>query len=215
MVKSSNWSVKITQIKKENILPMACAATALRDEKKLRGFIVAARENGTKDVELYESLLQNYLFTGYPATMVSLKILGEYIPSLNNQATESWDLNTYRERGTINCKKVYGRKYEKLISNVNGFSPDLSEWLVLEGYGKVMGRQGLSFKKRELNNIAVLVVQQFEDQLFSHINGAFRTGSNLPQIQSVIEDLKIFGKKEIVEFGRKVFKRFLKQKGIG
>jgi len=214
MTKSTNFSAKINKIKKENILPMACAAAALRDEKKLRGFIVVAQENGIENIELYESLLQNYLFTGYPSAMISLKILSEYISNINDQPIESWDLNTYRERGTINCKNVYGKKFNKLISNVNGFSPDLSEWLVLEGYGKVMGRQGLSFKKRELNNIAVLTVQQFEDQLFSHINGGFRTGSTLRQIQSVIEDLKIFDKREIVEFGRKVFKRFLKQKGI-
>jgi len=86
---------------------------------------------------------------------------------------------------------------------------------LLEGYGKVMGRKGLSLKKRELNNVVVLTVLKFEDQLYSHINGAFRTKSTIDQIKKVIANLKIFGKAGLSGFGMRVLNKYLKQKGIG
>ncbi|MCH7850632.1 MAG: hypothetical protein IH845_03250 [Nanoarchaeota archaeon] len=205
----------INTFEEEDILPLICAAAALRDGKYLRALIERAKLIGVKEKPLYESLLQNYLFTGYPSAMISLKILKEYCPKFENYSYESWDLNKYRQRGTKNCKKIYGRKFENLISNVKSFSPELSDWLLLEGYGKVLGRKGLSLKKRELNNVSVLTVLTFEDQLFSHINGAFRTKSTIDQIKKVITNLKIFGKAGLSRFGMRVLNKYLKQKGIG
>ncbi len=205
----------INTFEQEDLLPLVCAAAVLRDEKHLRALIERSRLISVKEKPLYESLLQNYLFTGYPSAMISLKILKEYYPEFKNYSNESWDLNNYRQRGTKNCKKIYGRKFENLISNIKGFSPELSDWLLLEGYGKVLGRKGLSLKKRELNNVAVLTVLKFEDQLFSHINGAFRTKSTFVQIKKVITNLKIFGKAGLSRFGMRVLNKYLKQKGIG
>ncbi|MCH7516955.1 MAG: hypothetical protein IIB08_07525 [Bacteroidetes bacterium] len=205
----------INTFEEEDIIPLICAAAALRDGKYLRALIERAKLIGVKEKPLYESLLQNYLFTGYPSAMISLKILKEYYPEFKNYSNESWDLNKYRQRGTKNCKKIYGRKFENLISNVRSFSPELSDWLLLEGYGKVLGRKGLSLKKRELNNVSVLTVLKFEDQLFSHINGAFRTKSTSEQIKKVITNLKIFGKAGLSRFGMRVLNKYLKQKGIG
>lgn len=205
----------INTFEQEDLLPLVCAAAVLRDEKHLRALIERSRLISVKEKPLYESLLQNYLFTGYPSAMISLKILKEYYPEFKNYSNESWDLNNYRQSGTKNCKKIYGRKFEILISNVKSFSPELSDWLLLEGYGKVMGRKGLSLKKRELNNVVVLTVLKFEDQLYSHINGAFRTKSTIDQIKKVITNLKIFGKAGLSSFGMRVLNRYLKQKGIG
>ncbi len=205
----------INTFEQEDLLPLVCAAAVLRDEKHLRALIERSRLISVKEKPLYESLLQNYLFTGYPSAMISLKILKEYYPEFKNYSNERWDLNNYRQSGTKNCKKIYGRKFEILISNVKSFSPELSDWLLLEGYGKVMGRKGLSLKKRELNNVVVLTVLKFEDQLYSHINGAFRTKSTIDQIKKVITNLKIFGKAGLSSFGMRVLNRYLKQKGIG
>lgn len=205
----------INTFEQEDLLPLVCAAAAIRDEKYLRTLIERAKLIGVKEKSLYESLLQNYLFTGYPSAMISLKILKEYYSKSKNRYDETWDLNKYKKRGTKNCKKIYGRKFENLISNVKNFSPELSNWLLLEGYGKVMGRKGLSLKKRELNNVAVLTVLKFEDQLFSHINGALRTKSTIDQIKKVITNLKIFGKAGLSGFGMRVLNKYLIQKGIG
>ena len=213
----SSIKIKNTQLEKlikEDMLPLICAAAALRKVEHLKSLLEKSRLNGIKEKPLYESLLQNYLFTGYPSAMISLKILKEYYPKLENVLHDSWDLNKYRERGTKNCKKIYGRKFDKLISNVKSFSPELSDWLLLEGYGKVMGRKGLSLKQRELNNVSVLTALKFEDQLYSHINGAFRTKSAKEQIERVIKNLDILGDKELSRFGMKILKTYLQQKSL-
>ncbi len=210
----SKFKNEINELDKKDVLPLICAAAALRKEVHLRLLLLRAKSLNIDINELYESLLQNYLFTGYPSAMMSLKILKEYFPDHNEDLSEDWDLNRYRDRGIQNCKKIYGKKFEKLISNVKGFSPELSDWLVLEGYGKVMGRKELSLKKRELNIISVLSVLKFEDQLYSHINGAFRTRSSKEEVKRVISSLKIFGTNEWANFGMKVLNRYLKDKGI-
>ena len=202
--------LQINKFDEEELLPLICAAAALRRLEFLRTFVERAIVIGVKENHLYESLLQNYLFTGYPSALLSLKILKEYLPEMKNAEAETWGLNKYLERGTKICKRIYGKKFNKLISNVKTFSPELSDWLLLEGYGKVLGRKGLSLKKRELNIIAVLTVLRFEEQLYSHINGAFRTRASKEEIKRVITNLKIFDENEIVEFGMKELSQYSK-----
>jgi len=213
-VNSEKTNKAINEFEEKDLLPLICSAAAFRKEEHLRLLLLKARSLSVKSKKLYESLLQNYLFTGYPSAMISLKIFREYFPHSNKNLLEKPNLEIFSERGIRNCKKIYGNKFSKLISNVEEFSPELSEWLVLEGYGKVLGRKGLSLKQRELNTISVLCVLKFEDQLYSHIKGAFRTGSNKQEIENIFKNLKILESNEWTKFGMKVLNRYLKEKGI-
>ncbi|GBD87313.1 hypothetical protein BMS3Abin03_01242 [bacterium BMS3Abin03] len=213
MNRSSSKINKINKLQTYELLPLICSSAALRMDELLRIFLIEAKKRNINKILIYESLLQNYLFTGYPSALIALKILKEIYPGDNSAETEDWDLNKYRERGVKNCKKIYGRKYSKLISNIKSFSPELSNWLVLEGYGKVLGRKNLSLKQRELNIIAVLAVQKFDEQLYSHINGAYRQKIETEKIRRVILNLKLLGEDSFSAFGMKVLKRYLKKKG--
>ena len=196
------------------LLPIISAASALRKMKLLEELISEAKLRKIPFTKIYETLLQNYLFTGYPTALISLKILKEIYP--NKKLTKAADMNLYhfRKRGEVNCKQVYGSKYEKLITNVKSFSPDMAEWLVLEGYGKVLGRKGLSFKERELCIVATLTVMKFEDQLYSHINGAYRAKASVEEIETVIKNLNYIEKKNYSRFGEIVLNRYRKEKGM-
>jgi len=198
----------------KNLLPFISAASALRKLEILKELISQAKFKKIPFTKTYETLLQNYLFTGYPTALISLKILKEIYP--NKKLTKAADMNLYhfRKRGEVNCKQVYGSKYEKLITNVKSFSPDMAEWLVLEGYGKVLGRKGLSFKERELCIVSTLTVMKFEDQLYSHINGAYRAKASVEEIRSVIESLSSLGNRKLTSFGLKVLNRYIKEKGM-
>jgi 4-carboxymuconolactone decarboxylase len=124
------------------------------------------------------------------------------------------NLNHFKKVGVKTCRKIYGNKFEKLISNVGSFSPDLSRWLVFEGYGKVLGRKGLSLIERELCIISVLSVLKFADQLYSHINGAIRVGLNYSDVKSVISNLGIINNQAGKKFGLRVFEKYKKEKGF-
>jgi len=206
--------INTVAIHSKNLLPLITAAGALRKMEILKDLIAETKIRKIPFKKIYEALLQNYLFTGYPSALLSLKLLKELY--LNKKIPKAADMNLYhfRNRGEANCKKVYGNKFEKLISNVKNFSPDMAEWLVLEGYGKVLGRKGLSLKQRELCIVATLAVLKFEDQLYSHINGAFRAKASVEEIDGVIESLTLIGNENISAFGLRVLNRYKKEKGM-
>jgi len=202
------------KLEKKYLLPLICAAAVLRLDDILEELILLAKRKRIPNTRLYEALLQNYLFAGYPLAIISLKILNKHVRFNAKTSTDDMNLYHFRTRGEENCKAIYGKKYEKLITNVNSFSPELSEWLVLEGYGKVLGREGLSLKERELCIVSVLTALKFEDQLYSHINGAFRVGAASKEIEIIIENLSLLGKKSLVAFGKKVFNKYRNDKGV-
>jgi len=201
-------------ISKKYLLPQIAAASALNNFSQLKDIIVKAKKVKIPFSKLYECLLQNYLFAGYPSALTSLKILKEIYPNKKLPAVEDMNLYHFRKKGEENCRRVYHGKFDKLINNINSFSPELSEWLVLEGYGKVLSRPGLKFKERELCIVAVLTVMRVEEQLYSHINGAVRAKASVEEIEMTIKNLDLVTTKMSKAFGLKVLNRYKKEKGM-
>ena len=193
------------------ILHLIAAASVLRKVKLFKELIYLSKEKRISPKKIYEILLQSYLFAGFPSALISLKIFKEILPvRLTGNKTQS--ISELKKIGEKTCRKIYGDKYDKLISNIKSFSPELSDWLVAEGYGKVLSRTQLNLKERELAIIAMLTVLKFEDQLFSHINGAVRLGIPSKIISELIDSLMILENKSYSLFGKKVLEKFLKQK---
>lgn len=136
--------------------------------------------------KIYESILQLYLFNGFPVTIETLKIFYNNYPDYK-PVYEQYNVNLFEKRGISNCKTVYGKNYDKLQSNISSMSDDLSDWMIIEGYGKVLGRPGLSLQEREILNLAMLCTNYSEHQLHSHIRGSLNTGSDLNLIETIIQ----------------------------
>lgn len=189
------------------LLALISSASVIRDEKSLRVLITEYLKSDMNVSLLYEALLQTYLFAGFPSALISLKTLSEYVPV---QKTKS-DLRTNKKiksDGEQNCKKIYGKMFDKLISNVSSFSPELSEWLIIEGYGKVLGRKIIPLKIRELLIVSVLTSLKYDEQLFSHIRGTFRLGNSFESVHKIITNLKIINQNDESLFGIKVLSKF-------
>ena len=73
---------------------------------------------------------------------------------------EASDLTTpseWRARGrSRRAPTVYGPMYEKLRVNMRALHPALDAWMIVEGYGKVLGRPGLDLPRRELCIVAAV-----------------------------------------------------------
>lgn len=162
---------------------------------KLRLMLAEIPENNVNPTPIYESILQLYLFNGFPCTIESLKIFKERFPKFTPD-NEQYNVNLFEKRGIINCKQVYNGNFDKLQLNIANMSPDLAEWMIVEGYGKLMGRSGLSLQDRELLNVAMLCTNYAEHQLYSHIKGSFNTGSNYNTIKKVIVSTKEYNTHE-------------------
>lgn len=198
--------MKIYNLTEIELLALLSATSVLRKEKQFDLILEKLLTNNCSVKKIYESLLQTYLFAGFPSALISLKRLDEVVG--RDKVYKGYDLKKYSNRGKENCRVIYGNKYEKLISNVTSFSPEMAEWLIIEGYGKVLGRKGLTLKEREVCIVSILSALKFKDQLYSHINGAVRVKAGHELIIKTIRNLEIISAKSSANFGLNVFKVF-------
>jgi 4-carboxymuconolactone decarboxylase len=160
------------------------AALAARDS----GCLSRALEEGAcleDSVQVEEVILQSYLFLGYPMALnafalwreISGREAGEGVP-------DEW--TAWVERGEDVCRTVYGGQYEGLRLNIKALHPDMERWMVVEGYGKVLGRPGLDLATRELCIAALLAVLQMPRQLYSHLRGALSAGALPGEVEEAL-----------------------------
>lgn len=126
-----------------------------------------------------EVILQSYLFAGFPRGLNAARewrrISGRPAP----ETDEGEDLDRadeWRARGEATCERVYGPFYERLRRNIRELHPALDAWMIVEGYGKVLGREALDLPRRELCIVAVCAAAGQDRQLHSHLHGALHVG---------------------------------------
>jgi alkylhydroperoxidase/carboxymuconolactone decarboxylase family protein YurZ len=198
--------LKINNLSQLELLAMLSAASVLRKSKHFDLITDLLLSNYCPVIKIYEALLQTYLFAGFPSALISLKRFNEMIGK--KKVYKGYDIKKYLDRGQRNCRIIYGNKYDKLISNIKSFSPEMAEWLIVEGYGKVLGRKGLSLLEREICIISILSALKFKDQLYSHINGARRVRADFRLITKVINNLELISAKSSTTFGQKVLSEY-------
>jgi len=133
-----------------------------------------------------EALLQSYLFLGYPAALNAFATWRAL--SGRPARTETESSAPWAERGEAVCRAVYGGQYEGLRANIGALHADMERWMVVEGYGKVLGRPGLPLVVRELCIVALLAVQDVPRQLYSHLRGALNVGASPGQVEGTLAE---------------------------
>ena len=81
---------------------------------------------------------------------------------------------------------MYGRAYHKLLLNLRGLHPALEDLVLVDAYGKVIGRPGLDLKRRELCTVATSAVLGTAQQLHSHLRGALNTAATRAEVEAVL-----------------------------
>ncbi len=168
------------------------AAVTVSDESCLEAAIDLGREHEVPRSAFYEAGLQSYLFLGFPRMLVALEHLGQYWPEPTSGDEPEYrgsELADWRRNGEQLCKQIYGEAYEPLKRKVLGLSPELFQWMVHEGYGKVLSRPGLGAAERELAICAMLMMENRGPQLHSHLRGALRTGSSVEALTMMLQDI--------------------------
>jgi len=167
---------------------MAAVAAVTQHDRQLRSVIVHFVRSADDAFALYEALLQTYLFAGYPAALDSLRILDEECQRLLGAtiwpAAAPFDMTLFRARGEVLCGQIYEGVYERMMERLGTISPDLSEWMIVEGYGKTLSRPQLDVVRRELCIVAMLAALGREQQLYSHIRGAVLVGATEDDVRA-------------------------------
>ncbi|TVP46884.1 MAG: carboxymuconolactone decarboxylase family protein [Gemmatimonadales bacterium] len=174
-------------------LQRMAAAQAARDreglEREMARVAAAVASGDLRALQVEEALLQSCLFLGFPASLDALerwrRVGGQAAPPPADEGTSTW-----RTRGLDVCRRVYGSQVEGLRRNIASLHPDIAEWMVDDGYGKVLGRGGLDLRDRELLIAAQLAVQDAPRQLYSHLRGALRNGATEGQVEAMLDEIE-------------------------
>jgi 4-carboxymuconolactone decarboxylase len=122
-----------------------------------------------------ELILQSYLFAGFPRALNAMRSWRRVCPEPASSDSLGTAV-TWRELGEATCATVYGDMYERLRDNIRHLHPALDDWMIIEGYGKVLSRPGLDLGRRELCIVAACAASVQDRQLHSHLHGALNAG---------------------------------------
>lgn len=87
--------------------------------------------------------------------------------------------------------------------------------MVVEGYGKVLGRPGLDLPVRELCIVALLAVLGAPRQLHSHLRGALNAGAFVEQVEMAVAEAESSSDSERGAEARAVWNRVLERRDPG
>ncbi|MBI4535642.1 MAG: carboxymuconolactone decarboxylase family protein [Ignavibacteriae bacterium] len=134
--------------------------------------------------KIVETLLEVHLFAGFPATIEGFFQLRQLIKSPSS-GQKRITPRERRRKGIGLCRRIYGRNFERLMQNLDSLNPELSGWVLEDGYGKVLARPGLGIVERELIAVAILAAQGWRRQLNSHVRGALNLGVRPQEIKEI------------------------------
>ena len=203
---------KIKSLGEVELLALLSASSVLRKTNYFKIILQQLITNQTSSKKIYEALLQTYLFAGFPSALISLKSFKKIVGK--KKEYKGFDLNAYLDRGKRNCKLIYADKYDKLLDNIRSFSPEMAEWLIIEGYGKVLGRKGLSLKEREICIVSILSVMKFKDQLYSHIIGAMNIKVNQKLLLKSLRNLSLINAESRSKFGESCLNEYVNRRKV-
>ena len=191
-------------------------AIAGADESTVRAVMSEAvnADSGVDPTAIDEIILQSYLFAGFPRALNAARtwrsLSGIAAPERDAES-EAGDLDEWRERGLETCETVYGDSYDRLRRNIRQLHPALDEWMIVDGYGKVLSRPGVDLRTRELCVVAACAVAGQQRQLHSHLHGALNAGATPEEVRSVLESLDDMISREDLAKYRQLFVKVLAQ----
>ncbi len=174
-------------------LVRVATAIAKGGEGALRDRFRAARGAQIPGLWIEELLLQSMLNVGYPLALAAWAVWREIAgpPEDAGEPIEHKAWLYWAERGPKTCGEIYGRTYHKLLVNLRALHPALEPLVVIDAYGKILGRPGLAAKLRELCTIAAIAFVDAPKQLHAHFRGALNTGASVEEIDAVLAVVEI------------------------
>ena len=121
--------------------------------------------------------------------------------------TSDLDLKEFRRQGESLFRTIYGSHTDVVLGALDQFHSQLKDWILVDAYGKILSRPGLSPKERELCAVAALLVSDDTRQLSSHIRGAIHCGAEEQEIQSAIQSIQFLVNPEQIQLGLEILNK--------
>jgi 4-carboxymuconolactone decarboxylase len=183
------------------------AALAAGDEESVRGELQFAAST-TPHEWIEELLLQTYLFAGFPRALNGMREWRRIAPE-PAPATLKASAKDLVKAGERTCAIVYGEMYDRLRENIATLHPRLDDWMIAEGYGKVLSRTALDLQRRELCIVAACAASGQDRQLQSHLHGARNVGVPESTIADALDALHGVVAAPLLERGKRLWSRLV------
>lgn len=187
------------------------ARIAAGSEADVRVGFLQALDAETPTPWVEELILQSYLFVGFPRSLNAArewrKVSGIAAPQ--HEDLPAPDLDRWRLQGEQTCETVYGKFYAKLRENIRQLHPSLDDWMIVEGYGKILSRPGLELPLRELCIVAACLATGQDRQLHSHLYGALHAGAMGADLEATFTALDDVVDADALLRGRMLLERVL------
>jgi len=172
--------------------------------------VVRYKEKDFSIVALREAALQLFLLAGFQSSLEAAfmiqEVYGRGLPAHTDELIDLPQTGTF-ERGWALQAEVYKGNVDKLRTNLEAVSPELSRWTVWVGYGLVMSRPGIPAHWREILEVSVLAVLGFPRQLFSHFKGALNLGATAHQVELALRVSELVSNKEALQPAWQMWRR--------
>jgi 4-carboxymuconolactone decarboxylase len=163
-------------------------AVARGEEAVTRERMRAARAADVPILWMEELLLQSLLNVGYPLALAAFGVWRDLSgPHVDGgESLRHGEHGDWAERGAALCGAVYGRTYHKLLVNLRSLHPAIEALVVVDAYGKILGRPGLDAPRRELCTLAAITMLEAPRQLHAHLRGALNVGWKREDVDAVL-----------------------------
>ncbi len=168
---------------------------------------------GEEPGRILELVLQAFLFAGFPRLINSLRAyrhhFGAEVGTGAARSQSQEDIDRWRERGEALFRRIYDRHADRVLGDLDHYHEDLRDWIVVDAYGKILGRPALDAAERELAAVTALVVSGDLLQLSSHIRGALHCGARAAELEIALEAAADFSSEERLRRAREVLLKIL------
>jgi len=163
------------------------AVVTVGDEPAVRAALTELSP-GVPATWIEELILQTYLFAGFPRALNAMREWRRFESQIASSSSGG-DVEARHADGVATCSAVYGSMYERLRRNIRALHPLLDDWMITEGYGKVLSRPALDLGRRELCIVAACAASDQDRQLHSHLHGALNVGVAPTVIDATLDAL--------------------------
>jgi 4-carboxymuconolactone decarboxylase len=117
--------------------------------------------------------------------------------------------------GIAKRTQVMGEAFvERAMSNLDGFSQPLQDWLNEHAWGSTWQREGIDLKTRSLVTCAMLAALGRATELRGHIRGAINNGASLVELREVLLHAGVYAGAPAAVEGFRVAREVLSELGL-
>ncbi len=163
-----SWNeIENVERRKLFLLGAMVLATTLNDQDMLKVWIEKC-PGVLNEEAIEEAILQTLLFAGFPKTIEAFKQLRVHFPVRHGTK----HVSDHKQAGERISQIVYGKHHSRLLKVMDELHPDLSRWMIEDGYGRILSRPGLTLQEREISVLASLMTSGMIHQFRAHVRGA-------------------------------------------